>query len=165
MDELNYMALYPDGKVDVIHIGDADDDEIFLTMLSVFKTPLGGFFDNYTTSVISTFTANDVFVIVNSDHSDDAVKEFVSSLNGNGFEISACWHENDLVHHRGGLYEENRFVYGRGLKRIYGPVVLRARIQQDDKVEVPASTAMVVAEMIVKAKGLPLDFIFTGQTC
>lgn len=164
MDDLNYMVLFPDGKVDVLHIGDADEDEIFLTMLSVFKTPLGGFFDSYKTRTMSAFTANDVSMIVNSDDSDDGVKKFFSALNGKGFELSACWHKNDLVHHRSGFYEENRFFHGKGYERMFGPVIIRARIDQDNTVEVPASTAVVVAELIVKAKGMSLDCIFTGQT-
>lgn len=164
MDELNYMMLYADGAVGAIHIGDADEDEIFLTMLSVFHTSLGGFFDNYKTRTMSAFTANDVSMVVNSNDSDDGVKKFVSELNGKGFKLSACWHENDLVFQREGAQSENRFFLGKGCERIFGPVIVRAQIDQDNAVEVPASTAMVVAEMIVRAKGMSLDCIFTGQT-
>lgn len=166
MAELNYMMLYADGGVGAIHIGDADEDEIFLTMLSVFNTSLGGFFDNYKTRTMSAFSASDVSIVVNSNDSDDGVKQFVSALDGKGFKLSACWHENDLVFQREGPQSENRFFYGKGCDRIFGPVIVRAQIDQDDavKVQVPASTAMLVAEMIVRAKGMSLDCIFTGQT-
>lgn len=164
MDELNYMVLYTDGAVGAMHIGDADDDEIFEKLIAVFKTELGDKFDNYETHTMSTYTADDVAMVINSADSDDALKEFASSLNGNGFEIFACWHEHGAVLHEAGFYGENHFLSGKGRKRIYGPVILRAQILQDGAVEVPVSSATVVAEMIVKAKGVSLDCIFTGQS-
>lgn len=157
MKELNYIVLYPDGKEDVLHIGDADDDEIFLTMLSVFETPLGGFFDNYRTRTLYTFTANDVSIIANADDSGDGVKEFVSALHGKGFEIYTCWHENHVVFQREGVHGENRFLCGENRERIFGPVVIRSRVDQEDAVEVPASNAMAVATMILKSNGQALE--------
>ena len=124
--------------------------------MEVFTTKRGYFYDNYDSQTISSFTSDDVALVVEEN---DTTRKFGASLNGNGFELFACWHEHGRQLYEEGVYKENHFLDESGII-VYGPIVLRAQIIQDTAVEVPASNALYVAELIVKAKGKSPDIIF-----
>lgn len=156
---MDYLVLRADGQVEEMVIGDKDN--AYECIAEVFKTveSYGNFFE---ASGIKTFSAADVSIAVNSDDATDNVREFASSLKGYGYQLIAHWHENGRALHQDGVYQENLFLAGKGRNGIYGPVVLGAQQHQFDKdpVEVSASKAIIVAEMIVNAKGLPVDLMF-----
>lgn len=160
MADVNYFIFYANGEFGAIHIGKADDDEIFETLVKVFKTNAGPIYDNYQCATMRTFSADDVMIV--ADSGGDIVRNFQKELKGFGFELFACWHEHSKALAQLGVYEKNRYLSGND---IYGPVVLRAQLLRNDiAVEVPVSTALYVAEMIVKAKGDSIDSIFEFKT-
>ena len=156
---MDYLVLYSDGGFGVLAIGDdADDHKIFKKLMEVFTTERGYFYDNYESQTISIFTSDDVALVVEEN---DTTRKFGESLKGHGFELFACWHDHGRQLYEEGVYKENHFLDESGLT-VYGPIVLRAQIIQDPAtaVEVPASHALYVAELIVKAKGESTDIIF-----
>lgn len=161
MADLNYLVLYSNGEVGAIHIGDVDDEELFSKLIAIFKTSAGPICDNYVCRTMSTCSAHDISLLQKSGVRDDVVADFSSKLNGHGFEIFACWHQYGKALYQAGVYEKNEFLSGFD---VYGPLVIRAQVDQDetDPVEVPASTALYLAEKIFKAKGVSVDTIFNG---
>lgn len=155
MADVNYFVFRANGEFGAIHIGDADDDEIFKQLMKVFKTDAGPIYDNYQCTTLSTFSADDVSMVADCT----LVRNFQKELKGFGFELFACWHEHSKALYQLGVYEKNRYLPGDG---VYGPVVLRAQLLKEEiAVEVPVSTALFVAEKIVKAKGDSVDSIFS----
>ncbi|CAN0246553.1 unnamed protein product [Ectocarpus sp. 6 AP-2014] len=158
MDEINYLVLYADGGFGVMPIGDADDDEIFRKLMKVFATDRGYFYDNYQTDTLCVCSAQDVSALVELDGANDTLKAFASSLQGHGFELFICWHEHSRELHDSGVYKNCNMFFEENSRRekMFGPVVLRAQVYQDDAaaaaVEVSASVALYVAEKIVNAK-------------
>jgi len=157
MDELSYLVLYADGGFGVMHIGDADDDEIFRKLMKVFATDRGYFYDIYQTDTVCVCSAQDVSALVKLDGTDDTLKAFASSLQGHGFELFICWHEHSRELYESGVYKDsNIFFENCRREKMFGPVVLRAQMHQDDAaapaVEVPALVALYVAEQIAKAR-------------
>lgn len=166
MSELNYFVLHANGDFGALHIGEADDDEIFEMLLKVFKTNSGPFFDNYECSTMCTFSADDVSIVADSDGATDIVMDFQKELGGFGFELFGCWHMYGKALFQLGVYEKNSYLSGGEFDNIYGPLVVRAQVLRDDiAVEVPVSTALYVAEMILKAKGDSIDSIFELLSC
>lgn len=160
MADVNYFVLHANGDVGAIHIGEADDDEIFEILLKVFKTG-SPCLDNYECSTMCTFSADDVSLVADSDSANVVVRNFREKLAGFGFELFACWHIHGKALHQLGVYEKNRFLSGHD---IYGPIVIRAQLLRNDiAVEVPVSTALYVTGMIVNAKGDSIDSIFRLQ--
>lgn len=147
MADVNYFVLYANGEVSAIHIGEADEDQIFETLMSIFRTKAGPMYDNYLCTTMSIFSAEDVAMVANSVDATDVVRNFHKDLNGFGFELFACWHEHSKALYQLGVYDKNRFLSGKDFDYIYGPVVLRAQLLQEEAaVEVPVSDALYVAE-------------------
>lgn len=162
MSDLNYFVLHANGDFGAIPIGEADDDEIFKILLKVFKTNSGPFFDNYRCSTMRTFSADDVSMVADSV----VAREFKKELAGFGFELFGCWHVYSKALFQRGVYEKNRYLSGGRFGKIYGPLVVRAQVLRNDiAVEVPVSTALYVAEKIMKAKGDSIDSIFGLLSC
>lgn len=128
MADVNYFVLYANGEVASIHIGEADDDQIFETLMNIFRTKAGPIYDNYQCTTMSIFSAEDVAMVANSDDATDVVRNFQKDLNGFGFELFACWHEHSKALCQLGVYDKNRVLSRKEFDNIYGPVVLRAQL-------------------------------------
>lgn len=154
---MNYVVLNQDGTDGV---REYEDGKGYETLLQIVGT--GKDYDGIDSPVgIARFTDADV-----QKESDKIDAELIASLGGNGFLLHAYMHENGRSLFRHGEVQENKYLSDRGWKGVYGNVAVCAQFEHSetgDPVEIPSSSALQMAKIIMESKGKSLDSLYSER--
>lgn len=153
----DHVALNADGTEEV---REYEEGNSFKTLLEIVGT--GKDYDNIDSARdIARFTAEDLHKV-----SSKIDKVLLDSLCGNGFLLFAYMHENGRSLYARGEIQENKYLADRGWTGVYGSVAVCAQFEDSetgDPVNIPASSALEMAKIILEFKGKSIDSIYSER--
>lgn len=157
MPTQDYVALNADGTEEV---REYEEEKGFKTLLEIVGT--GEDYDNIDSARdIARFTAEDLQKV-----SSKIDKGLIDSLCGNGFLLFAYMHENGRSLYAHGIIKENKYLADRGWAGVYGSVAVCAQFEDSETgepVDIPASSALEMAKIILESKGKSLDSLYSER--
>ena len=160
MKNVNYESDLVALKDRTYQVQEVEKGKRFETMVQIVGT--GKEYDNIDSPIhLASFSHEDVQRV-----SYKIEPEAMNSLCGNGFDtyIYAHAHGKSLYSRRI-IMKENKYLSDRGWRGIYGDVVVCAQFEKaetGEPVDIPSSTALEMAKIILESKGKSLDSIYTN---